>query len=525
MTVTVTFLNSGSAWREAAPGAPRAVTALVLVWSVDEPGRIGEVALVPGGHPGVSMVLGRREATPDDAGTRAEWARHRPGLTIPTGPLRSPRISRDQLRFEGGSAGSLRVENVGRCPVLHNGSETQSAELAPGDVLEIRHQAVMLCAARPWALRSFAPGTPAPPLHAFGGPDPSGLVGESPAAWELRERIAFVAGRTAHVLVRGASGTGKELVAQAIHAGSPRGGRPMVSRNAATFPEGLIDAELFGNARSYPNPGMPERPGLIGEADGSTLFLDEFGELPQALQAHLLRVLDQGEYQRLGESKSRRADFRLVAATNRPEAALKEDVLARLRIRVEVPDLNDRREDVPLLAAHLLRRVASGDPLLAGRYFPDGDPRSFPRISSTLMSALVRHRYTTHIRELDALLWQAMSRSRGETLDVWEGFPPPGDSPDPLPPAPAPATQPGSASPGVPTASVPPTPSVPEAPGVDPLSIAPEVIQECLDRHGGRQEPAWRELGLTSRHVLTRLVKRYGLAVRGRGGADGEGGG
>ena len=121
----------------------------------------------------------------------------------------------------------------------------------------------------------------------------------------------------------------------------------MISRNAASFPETLIDAELFGNARNYPNPGMPERPGL----------------------------LDSGEYQRLGESRPRKADFRLVAATNRPDSYLKEDVLARLRIRVEVPDLNARREDIPLVARHLLRRIARNDPELARRYFPDGDPR------------------------------------------------------------------------------------------------------------------------------------------------------
>src|SRR6185369_7117992 len=120
-----------------------------------------------------------------------------------------------------------------------------------------------------------------------------------------------------------------------------------------------VDAELFGNVKNYPNPGTPEREGLIGEADGSTLFLDEIGELPVHMQAHLLRVLDRGgEYQRLGDSRAQRADLRVVAATNRPLDALKHDFLARLTLRLEIPSLDERRDDIPLLARHLLRRAA-----------------------------------------------------------------------------------------------------------------------------------------------------------------------
>ena len=134
-----------------------------------------------------------------------------------------------------------------------------------------------------------------------------------------------------------------------------------MSRNgSATLPAGLIDAELFGNVANYPNAGMAERPGLIGEADGSTLFLDEIGELPDALQTHLLRVLDDGgEYQRLGDARRRHADLRLIAATNRPVRQLKHDLAARLRLRVHLPGLNERPEDVPLLARFLLQRAAA----------------------------------------------------------------------------------------------------------------------------------------------------------------------
>src|SRR6185295_18995653 len=113
------------------------------------------------------------------------------------------------------------------------------------------------------------------------------------------------------------------LVARALHSRS--GMSKLTSRNAATLPEALVEAELFGNLKNYPNPGMPERPGLIGAADGGCLFLDEFAELPQPAQAHLLRALDQGEYQRLGDATVRHARFRLIAATNRPESALRRD--------------------------------------------------------------------------------------------------------------------------------------------------------------------------------------------------------
>src|SRR5690348_15490748 len=132
-----------------------------------------------------------------------------------------------------------------------------------------------------------------------------------------------MARRPGHVLLTGASGTGKELAARAIHALSKRSGQRLVARNAATLPESLIDAELFGNAKNYPNPGMAERAGLVGQADGSTLFLDEIAELPSSSQAHLLRVLDDGEYHRLGDGLARRSDFRLVAATNRDVSSLK----------------------------------------------------------------------------------------------------------------------------------------------------------------------------------------------------------
>lgn len=465
---------------------------LLLLWSVDEPERSGEVALVPPVSRKAQLALGRAEGGP----LQLDWVRQRPDINELTGPLRSPRISRVQLQIRQPDDEQLEICNVGRCPMLIGGCPIEQATLTPGAIVELRKVAALMVVSRPATL----PPCPEWPQarHAFGAADAFGIVGESPAAWALRGQIGFVAGRPAHALIRGASGTGKELVAQAIHALSPRRARPMIARNAATFPETLVDAELFGNVKNFPNVGAPERPGLIGEADASTLFLDEFGELPQAVQAHLLRVLDAGEYSRLGEARPRRADLRLIAATNRPESAIKEDVLARLRLRIEVPGLSHRREDVPLIAAHLLRRIARQDPVIARRYFPDGDPERTPRISPRLMAALTLQPFATHVRELEGLLWKVMAEETGDgTLDL----------PTWLDPAGAPTAAPAAAEPA----------SGEEPGGVDPLSLSPEQIQAALDAHDGRQEPAWRALGLSSRHVLTRLVKRYGLRVRGRG--------
>ena len=327
------------------------------------------------------------------------------------------------------------MENAGSCPLIHDGRQVSRATLAPGDTLELRNELLFLCVRRAPIVSPPAVELAAP-LHPFGGPDAFGIVGESPRIWELRRQIYAVARHEAHVLILGASGVGKELVARAVHARSSRGARPLVTRNAATIPEGLVDAELFGNAKGYPHPGMPERRGLIGEAHASSLFLDEIAELPQGLQAHLLRVMDDGDYHLLGESTTRRSDLRLLAATNRPESDLKHDVLARLKIRLLVPDLNARRDDIPLLVVHLLRRHAAADPVLAARFFPDGDPRGAPRISPVLMLSLVQRRYTTHLRELETQILGATLEGSGRYLEL---PPTPPRAVEPDPPAP-PAT-------------------------------------------------------------------------------------
>jgi len=453
--------------------------ALVVVWCPRAPERVGEVVLVPAVG---QWVLGRGDPSADDPFPRLLPCRQRPDGLAPAGPLRMPSVSRVQWLLSASGEG-LSVSVVGRCATRVNGARaTGDVEVREGDVLELARKVVFRVSTRPSRLAAVDG-----PLHPFGGPDDDGLVGESPGAWSLRQEVAFAAPRRAHVLVHGPSGSGKELVARALHARSLHPGGPFVARNAATIPEGLVDAELFGHARGYPHAGMPEREGLIGAADGGTLFLDEFAELPEALQAHLLRVLDAGEYQRLGETRTRRSSFRLIAATNRPLATIKHDVLARLPLVVEVPELAERIDDVPLLARHLLRRIAAEDPALATQFFVGGRATGEPRLTARLVRALLQHDWATNVRELEAWLWRAM-RGQGTALDL--------------------AT--------VPTSTVSSSPSSAWLAwrGTDPAELPAEVVQACLDEHNGVQETAWRALGLSSRYVLVRLIKKHGLVVR-----------
>lgn len=476
---SATTLDSGHGRSASTEERGPDIVALVIAWSSHEPDRVGEIAVL--GPSSTDAVLGRGA---DDASEepRVRFWRQRPGTLSHCAPLSSPSLSRRQLLVRPTERG-LRLERVGRCPMLVNGIVRDVAEVVPGDVVQLRSELVLVCVERP-ALIPPLRFLPISAMPAFGEVDPLGLLGESPAMWALRERIAFAAKTPNHVLVHGESGTGKELVARALHALSADPKRPFVSRSAATLPEALIDAELFGNVRNYPNAGMPERPGLIGEADGGTLFLDEVGELPPEQQAHLLRVLDSdGEYQRLGEGRVRRSTFRLVAATNRDPRSLKHDFAARMTLRIDVPNLAERREDIPLLAAHLLERAAHSSPAVAGS-FVEARPekRALVRMEAALVEMLLAGAYRTNVRALEAILWQAIAESRGDRVA-------------------APASRVSTKKSRV----------VAQAEGSQAPSV--EEIRTALAEHGGSIPRAARALGLPSRFALNRLVKHHGIDV------------
>ncbi|MEL6346720.1 MAG: sigma 54-interacting transcriptional regulator [Myxococcota bacterium] len=471
-----TLTDVDSPWLEAFGENESECTALVLVWSRAEPYRVGQVALFPSGCE--ARVLGRAWSRPEN-GERVRFYTQRPDALAPAPELLGRGMSREQLRITPARGGGLRVDNIGRPAVLVNGRPIRRSIIRPGDLLEIQHQLLLYCIRRPTRMPALRYHNG--PLHDFGEPDSVGMVGETPVMWALRDQLAFLARRDVHVLILGQSGTGKELAAQAIHTLSRRTGNALICRNAATIPPTLADAELFGNIKDYPNPGMQHRLGLIGSADGGTLFLDEFGELPSEVQTHLLRVLDTGgEYQRLGDSTPRRADLRFIAATNRSSDELKADLVARLKLRIHTLRLQERLEDIPLLARKLLQNVIEKEPDLA-RFSRDGEPRLAP----DLISRLMQHDYTLHVRELESLLWLAMSSSPTDYIAL--------------------------------------TPEVkaelkvkqPRPPGgfTDPETLDPAEIQTVLDQHSGNQEKAWRALGLSSRHVLYRLIKKHNLSL------------
>ena len=459
------------------------IDVLVLAWSSEQPERVGEIAVLTTGTP---QVIGRGEGEPGEA--RLVFVRQRPGSFEAGPPLAGAGLSRRQLLVEVGEQG-VTVERIGQCELRVNGVACERAVLRPGDTVYLRRQVLLLYVKRVLMIAKarFLSRTAG---GAFGEPDEHGIIGESPATWLLREQLAFIAQSGTHALLVGASGTGKELAARAIHAMSGRAPRPFVARNAATLPLALVDAELFGSARNYPNVGMPERPGLIGQADGGTLFLDEIGELPTEQQAHLLRVLDAGgEYQRLGEATTRRSDFRLVAATNRDPSVLKHDLRARLTSLLTLSPLAERREEIPLLARHLLLRAAAKSPQVAGRFVQkDASGRAVARLGPSFVEAMLHRDFETNTRELDAALWSAMSEAHGDEIA-------------------APAGQEVAARPRRTEGAATGGPLAP-SPGGEPTD---DAIREALSRAGGRMADAARILGLSSRFALYRLMKKRGI--------------
>lgn len=444
--------------------------ALMIAWSYAEPGRVGEVALFADAEP---WSLGRGAGSTSTK--RAVFVRQRPGHNHPTSPLGGTGVSREQLLIRRRGK-SLEVENIGRHPLLLNGSPVSKCNVSPGDLLEIQHQMLCLVVSRPLVLPGsrFWYGAP----HDFGGPDQTGIVGESATMWQLRDRLALIARSGEHVLIFGATGTGKELATGAIHALSSRSSGQLWSRNAAAIPKGIADAELFGNIKNYPNVGTPERRGLIGSAHGATLFLDEIGELPEPIQARLLRVLDEGEYVRLGDSRPRRSDFRMIGATNRAPSELKSDLLARFTLQLETKRLSEIREDIPLLAMHLAKQIIESNEEFSG--FVSG---GIPKVAPQLMYRLLNHPYELNARELRSLLWRSAMSSTGNYLVVTDDL-------ESLFGAPQ------------------------EMHFTAPKELSADAIRAALEQHAGNTGRVWRELNLSSRHVLYRLLKRHNISVQ-----------
>jgi formate hydrogenlyase transcriptional activator len=238
-----------------------------------------------------------------------------------------------------------------------------------------------------------------------------GIVGSSAALSEVLDQIRTVAPTDSTVLIEGETGTGKELIAQAIHTGSRRRNRPFIKLNCAAIPLGLLESELFGHEKGAFTGAVAQKVGRFEAADGGTLFLDEIGDIPLELQAKLLRVLQEQEFERLGSTYTRRVNVRVVAATNQDLAGLVAQKLFRMdlyyRLNVfplALPPLRQRPEDIPLLVAYFVTRYATG---MAKR---------IEKITSEGMDALMHHPWPGNIRELQNFIERAVILSNGDVL-------------------------------------------------------------------------------------------------------------
>jgi transcriptional regulator with GAF, ATPase, and Fis domain len=243
------------------------------------------------------------------------------------------------------------------------------------------------------------------------------IVGQSSALRAVLKKVKQVAGVETTVLLTGETGTGKELIARAIHAFSPRKDRPMIKVNCGAIPQGVVESELFGHERGAFTGALQRRIGRFELADNGTLFMDEVGELPLDTQVKLLRVLQEQEFERLGGGRSIKVDVRLVAATNRDldievaDARFRSDLYYRLNVfPIRVPPLRERPEDIPLLVRHFLA------------YFQRKLAKSFRGVAGDGMQRLMDYAWPGNIRELQNVLERACVLSRGSIVDVTAGL-------------------------------------------------------------------------------------------------------
>ena len=308
---------------------------------------------------------------------------------------------------------------------------------------------------------------------------PDDVLGESPAIDAVRRLIARVGPTDLSVLVHGPSGAGKEVVARALHARSRRAGKPLVAINCAAVSASLLDAELFGYKKGAFTGAATDRAGLIEAAAGGALFLDEIGDMPLAMQAALLRVLEQREVRRLGETEARPVDFRLFAATHRDLAAevaagrFREDLLYRIQeVRIDVPPLRDRGDDVLLLARVFLQQLEHQLGLAPHALAP------------AALAALRAHPWPGNVRELKAAMRRAAILADGATITA----------PDLQLAAAAPAATPAGLG----------DPTRPLAEARDAFVRA--YVEAAVARHGGDREAAARELDIGVRSLYRYLA-------------------
>jgi DNA-binding NtrC family response regulator len=303
------------------------------------------------------------------------------------------------------------------------------------------------------------------------------IVGRSPAMRRVFDSIEKIADTDVTVLIRGDSGTGKELVSNALHYRSPRRSKPMVKMNCAALSRELVESELFGHERGSFTGAVARREGKFEAADGGTLFLDEVGDMPLETQAKLLRAIQEKEFERVGGNEPIKVDVRLIAATNHDlEAAVRagrfrEDLYYRLRVvELAIPPLQERRDDIPLLVDHFLKRAAE--------HFQ----RPMKPLTAEALQACMTYSWPGNVRELRSAVEQALLLAPGTEITAGDLF-------QSNRTAPSPAAAPAAGAAAMPT-------SFREAKDQMVESFEREFLVQALRRHSGNITKAAEEIGM-----------------------------
>ena len=310
------------------------------------------------------------------------------------------------------------------------------------------------------------------------------MIGKSPAMKKIFEMAAVVAETDATILIQGATGTGKDILAKVIHSMGKRSERPFVKVNCAAIPDNLLESELFGYARGAFTGAHQDKPGRFELADRGTIFLDEIGDIPISLQAKLLRVLEDREFYPLGSRQTRTVDVRIISATNRElekrvaQGLFREDLFYRLNVmQIKLPPLKDRREDLPLLIPHIVRKLSASK---------ENPPTE---LSKEVLDVLLNHDYPGNVRELENILEHALIICRGDKV-----------MPEHLPVFLQSRNSPEKAA-----------SSAAHGPGTGAHEAEREEMLQALGRFNGHRAKTAQSLGI-DRTTLWRKMKKFGIA-------------
>jgi len=305
------------------------------------------------------------------------------------------------------------------------------------------------------------------------------IISQSGEMEEVLNTAARVAASNANVLIRGESGTGKELIARAIHYASERRNSPFVIVNMAAITETLIESELFGHEKGAFTGATQQRIGRFEQADRGSIFIDEVGDIPLSIQVKLLRVIQFGQFERLGDIKTQKANVRIITATHRnleemiKSGEFREDLYYRLNvISVRIPALRERRIDIPLLVNHFLNK------------FAEENNKSIKGISQEALDKLIKYEFPGNIRELENLIEHAVIMGRGDYISI-----------DDLPPELKVYSEKSIFNPN----------NLDDGYDDKLKAFEVEMINEALDQNKGNQSAAARLLGISERHLRSRL--------------------